>query len=141
MSAATTIILASDLTELPRLADAADAFCDAQAVPDHDRFALQIVIEEVATNIIKHGFRGESGHRFSLTLSAVPDAVTVVACDTAPAYNPLARPEVDTTLDLADRPIGGLGVHLVKKMMPLAHYERRDDQNILTLTRPFTASP
>jgi anti-sigma regulatory factor (Ser/Thr protein kinase) len=64
--------------------------------------------------------------------------VTVIARDDAPAYDPLARAEVDTSLALEDRPVGGLGVHLVKKLMQEARYERRDDTNVLTLVRHIT---
>ena len=62
-------------------------------------------------------------------------SVRLVITDDAPAYDPLARPEVDTSLPLEDRPIGGLGVHLVKKLMTHAAYARHEGHNILTLER------
>ena len=70
----------------------------------------------------------------TVTLETLPPRrVRVVVTDRAPTYNPLLRPEVDTTLPLDERPIGGLGVHLVKRLMDATSYERRDGQNILTM--------
>jgi anti-sigma regulatory factor (Ser/Thr protein kinase) len=62
-----------------------------------------------------------------------PDRVRAIVTDIAPAYDPLARPEVDTKLPLDERPIGGLGVHLVKNLMTSTQYEWRDGQNVLSM--------
>ena len=59
--------------------------------------------------------------------------MTAVVTDDAPHYDPLARPPVDTSLPLEERPIGGLGVHLFKTLAQAARYERRGGQNVLTL--------
>jgi anti-sigma regulatory factor (Ser/Thr protein kinase) len=132
------IELKTELNELPRLAKEVDRFCDSVAASDPDRFALQVALEEVVMNVINHGFKGQPGHAVHINLSSDERAVTVVARDDAPAYDPLARAEVDTSLALEDRPVGGLGVHLVKKLMQEARYERRDDTNVLTLVRHIT---
>lgn len=133
--------LKTDLSELTVLAGAVDRFCDSAAVPDADRFALQVALEETVVNIINHGFKHQPGHAIHIALSAGDGAVTVVTKDDAPAYDPLARPEVDTSQPIEERPVGGLGVHLIKKLMQEARYERRDETNILTLVRHLTRSP
>ena len=48
-------------------------------------------------------------------------------------YDPLAKPDPDVTLPAEERQIGGLGIYMVKKSMDDMKYERKDDQNILTL--------
>jgi len=68
-----------------------------------------------------------------VTHSSVSDRIRVVITDDAPAYDPLAREEVDTSIPLEDRAIGGLGVHLVKNHMNVSLYERIDGKNILTI--------
>ncbi len=139
MSVTQHIELKSDLTELAKLADAADAFCDANQVPDPDRFAVQVALEEVATNIINHGYQDNHDHTFSIDLSTDAHGLTLVATDNAPAFDPLATPEVDTNAPIEDREIGGLGVHLLKNLMQESSYERRGDQNVLTLTRHLSS--
>jgi len=76
---------------------------------------------------------------FTVTHSSVSDRIRAVITDDAPAYDPLAREEVDTSIPLEGRAIGGLGVHLVKKHMNVSLYERIDGKNILTIERRLNA--
>ena len=73
---------------------------------------------------------------FTVTHSSVSDRIRAVITDDAPAYDPLAGGKVDTSIPLEDRAIGGLGVHLVKKLMNVSLYERIDGKKILTIDRP-----
>jgi anti-sigma regulatory factor (Ser/Thr protein kinase) len=130
-----TITLRNDLAEIPRLAGFVDAFCAPLVPTPADVLALQLALEEAVTNVINHGYADGQPHTFTVELAADDRRVTVVVTDDAPTYDPLARAEVDITLPLEDRPIGGLGVHLVKKLLDSARYERRDGRNILTLVR------
>lgn len=136
MSAPLLLTLANDLAEIPRLAEAVETFCEPHEPSMKDLMAVQLALEELVTNVINHGYKDGLAHAFTVELSA-PSAgvIRAVIADDAPAYDPLARPEVDTSLPLEDRPIGGLGVHLVKKLMDVSHYERRDGKNILVIER------
>jgi anti-sigma regulatory factor (Ser/Thr protein kinase) len=127
------LTITQGLTELPCLIDAVDAFCEAVALSQHDAHSLHLAIEEIVSNVLQHGYCGVP-HPVTISLEALPpNRVRTVVSDHAHAFNPLSRPEVDTTLPLEQRPIGGLGVHLVKRLMDFTHYERRDGQNILTM--------
>lgn len=130
-----TITLRNDLGEIPRLAEFCHSFCAPLAPTAKDLHALQLALEEAVINVINHGYSDGKPHTFTVEFAAAGRLVTVIVTDDAPAYDPLARAEVDTSLSLEERPIGGLGVHLVKKLMDSARYERRDDRNILTLVR------
>ncbi len=132
------LTFSNDLAEIPRLAEAVDAFCEPLAPSMEDLLALQLALEEAITNIINHGYGDlPAGARtFTVELAAVSATrIRATITDDAPAYDPLARPEVDVNLPLEDRAIGGLGVHLIKKLMHHTGYERRSAQNILTLER------
>ncbi len=131
------LTLTSSLAEIPRVADAVDAFCAPLDPGPRDLHALQLALEEAVTNVITHGYRDQPGHAFTLELRREDRRVTAVLTDDAPAYDPLARAEVDIHAPLAERGVGGLGVHLVKKLMDSAAYERRDGRNVLTLSRAF----
>jgi len=134
-----TITLRNNLAEIPRLAEFVDAFCAPLVPTPKDVHALQLALEEVVTNVINHGYADGQPHTLSVELATAERRVTVVVTDDAPSYDPLARADVDTTLPLKDRPIGGLGVHLVKKLMDSARHERRDGRNILTFVRTLGA--
>lgn len=95
---------------------------------------LQVALEEVALNVITHGY-GEGGmaKEFSISLDADSDFVTAVVEDEAPAFDPTGRAEADISLPPDQRPIGGLGIRLVKNLVESMHYERRGARNVLTL--------
>jgi serine/threonine-protein kinase RsbW len=130
-----TITLRNDLAEISRLTEFVDAFCAPLAPGPKDVPAIQLALEEAVTNVINHCYADRKPHTFTVELAAADRQVTVIVTDDAPAYDPLARCEVDITLSIEDRPIGGLGVHLLKKLMDSARYERRDGRNILTFVR------
>lgn len=130
-----TLTLRNDLAEISRLAAAIDSFCAPLAPSPQELMSLHLVLEELVTNVINHGYIDGQSHTFTVALSARPDRlVTAVITDDAPAFDPLGCAAIDTSLPLEDRPIGGLGVHLVKNLARSAHYERRNGKNILTLT-------
>ena len=137
------ITLTNDLVEIPRLAEAVELFVEPFSPSMKDMLAIQLALEEAVTNIIDHGYKAHApGTRsFTVALSA-PEAarIRMVVTDDAPAYDPLARPAVNLDLPIEERPIGGLGVHLVKNLMQHAHYERRGNQNVLTLERDLNAA-
>ena len=129
-----SITLRNDMAEIPRLADFVEEFCQPLAPTAKGLHSLQLALEEAVTNVMTHGY-GE-GKPGSLTVSLEASAegrLTAIISDSAPPYDPLARPPVDTTGSLEEREIGGLGVHFMKKLMDAVRYERRDDHNILTL--------
>jgi anti-sigma regulatory factor (Ser/Thr protein kinase) len=131
-----TITLHNDLAELARLAEFVDAFCGPLHATEKDSMAFHLSLEEAVTNVINHGYKDGQPHTFTVGLSvSTDDRVTATITDDAVAYDPLARPPVDTSAPIEEREIGGLGVHLVKKLMDTCHYERRDGKNILTLER------
>ncbi len=134
-----TLTIAADLAELARVMQTIDDFCAGLAASTADVSALHLAVEEVVTNVITHGFQNDSSRSLTVRLEALTtDRIRAVVTDDAPAYNPLARPEVNTTLPLEARPVGGLGVHLVKKLMNVCLYEHRDGQNLFSIERKLS---
>jgi anti-sigma regulatory factor (Ser/Thr protein kinase) len=128
-----TVTITRGLEELPRVIETVEDFCQGVGASEHDSHSLHLAIEEVVSNVLMHGYRG-APYPVSVCLEAIPTGrVRATVTDRAPAYDPLARPEVDTKMPLEDRPIGGLGVHLVKKLMDTTHYERVGDQNVFAM--------
>jgi anti-sigma regulatory factor (Ser/Thr protein kinase) len=136
-----TLTLRNDIAELPQLVAFIDRFF-ARLPPDPKTLnAFQLALEEVVLNVINHGYRDGAPHTFRVALAASGRRVTATVDDDAPAFDPLAQPSVDLDAPLAGRPIGGLGIHLVKKMMDRVAYTRDRGRNLLTLTRDLRADP
>ena len=131
-----TLTINADLAELARVMQMIDDFCASMAVSASDVSVLHLALEEIVTNVITHGYHNDASRSFNVRMEAIAaDRIRAVVTDDAPAYNPLARPEVDTALPLEARPVGGLGVHLVKKLMDVCTYEQRDGQNVFSIER------
>jgi len=129
----------SDRAELMKLEPFTAEFAAAAGLSDKDLFALQIVVEELVTNVIDYGGVPAGEPAATVDLTAEGGVLTMVLTDRGREYNPLLREDPDTTLPAEQRPIGGLGVHFCKKLTDTQLYERRDGKNVLTLAKKLSA--
>lgn len=135
MTAELRLTLQSRLSSLKDLQESLDRFGDEQDWPANLRFQLRLALEELATNVINHGF-GEEGHEFEIEISSSPDKVIVNVIDGARPFNPLeAPPDPNVEAPLDERPIGGLGVFLVRKISDEMFYRRSQGKNRLTIVK------
>lgn len=95
---------------------------------------LSIALEEVVVNIINHAYGSTGGGEILVGFDDQGERVVVSLADTGLAFNPLEADEPDVEMSLLDRPIGGLGILMVKKLMDQVSYERRNNENVLSLT-------
>lgn len=100
------------------------------------RFAL--AMDELVSNIIKYAYPGDDGRVIECEVARRDGAIEAVITDDGVAFNPLELSEPDTTLSLEAREIGGLGVHIVRRMFDDVRYERRDSRNITTIAQRIT---
>ena len=129
----------SDRAELNRLEGFTADFASAAGLSDKDLFALQIVVEELVTNVIDYGGVPAGEHAATVDLTALDGLLTIVIRDRGREYNPLLREDPDVTLPAEKRPIGGLGVHFCKKLTDAQEYARVDGCNVLTLRKNLSA--
>lgn len=96
-------------------------------------YTVNLVLEELEVNALTHG--RESGlEEYEITIDSQPESVVVELSDDGPPFNPLTDaplPDLDSPLE--SRPIGGLGIYLIKTMVDDISYRRETDRNYLTL--------
>jgi serine/threonine-protein kinase RsbW len=125
------------LEDLPALAALVEESCrsaDAETL-----FALKLAVEEVFTNIVTHGYRGQPG---PVTVTVARDAggIAVTLEDQAPSFDPALAPVPDLESDWEDRPLGGLGWHLVRQLVDeVRHRPRETGGNEVTLIKRLSA--
>ena len=129
----------SDRAELEKLEGFTADFALKAGLSDKDLFALQIIVEELVTNVIDYGGVPAGEHAVRVDLSAEGGELLIRLADRGTEYNPLLREDPDTTLPAEQRPIGGLGVHFCKKLTDAQEYERRDGCNVLTLRKKLSS--
>ena len=96
---------------------------------------LNLALDEVVTNIISYAYDDEAEHQIGIRVALDGDGVSVQVEDDGRAFNPLEAPKPDVGLDLEQRPIGGLGVHIVRSLMDALEYRREDDRNIFIMRK------
>lgn len=128
----------SDRGELLRIEPFTEEFAASAGLSDKDLFALQIVAEELVTNVIDYGKVPGGEPAAELELEVAGGELVIRLTDRGIAYNPLAREAPDTTLPAEDRPIGGLGVHFCKKLTDSQTYERAGDRNVVVLRKKLS---
>ena len=128
----------SDRAELTKLEGFTADFAAAAGLSDKDLFALQIVVEELVTNVIDYGGVPAGERAATVDLTALDGLLTIVITGRGKEYNPLLREDPDVTLPADRRPIGGLGVHFCKKLTDTQDYERREGCNVLTLRKKLS---
>ena len=99
--------------------------------PPGAQSSLHIILDEIASNIVKHS--GASGFEVDVEFTEAPAGVRLVFVDDGVPYDPLSHADPDTKLPAAERPIGGLGIMMVKKMADSISYERARNRNFLTV--------
>lgn len=130
-----TLILRNELAEIGRLHPFLKAYCEREGTPMEQVFDFEIILEELVTNVIKYGGLNPGEECCLIELIRSGNHLTIHFSDSGIPFNPLEQEEVDTSLPIEERPIGGLGIHFIKKLTDTQSYERREGRNVLTLTK------
>lgn len=132
---------ATGMQDLPALATALERAC-AQAGADADAAsAVRLATEEVLTDIFRHGY-GDGPGTVAIRIDAAPGQITITLADQAPAFDPASVAAPDLDADWVERPLGGLGWHLVHRMMDEVRREPGPQGgNVFTLVKKLAARP
>lgn len=136
MAAPFTHEIAGTLDALTVATDAVSRWLRARAVPPAAGALAQLGLEELVTNCIKYGYDDDPAHhviRVSIDLSDGWLRLTVE--DDGRPFDPVAAAPPDLTRPVDERPVGGLGLHLLRTMSDRIHYERRGGRNRVTLEK------
>ncbi|MDE0026497.1 MAG: ATP-binding protein [Spirochaetaceae bacterium] len=139
MSQAVHLQLDARPEELPRVVEAVEEMAERDDWAPKLLFQVNLVLEELALNVMTHGRDGGARH-LDVILGSTPNAVTVELVDDGPRFDPLQEaPEFDADLSIDERRIGGVGVHLVRTLVDDVRYRYEEGRNRLTLVLPRSA--
>lgn len=97
-------------------------------------YACQLAVCEAVENVIQHGYRGVAHGQVTVETCSQPGTLVVEIVDDAPPFNPTTYPQVPAaTPDEAQ--VGGRGILMIRRVMDRIDYDRRDNKNILRLTK------
>jgi len=121
--------------EVDRVHAAFAQFADANGLPAPVRRSLNVALDELLTNTTVHGFGGRVGGAVTVEVELQADRVSVTITDDGKPFDPFDVAAPDTSLPIAERPAGGLGLHLVQGLLDEVSYERRADRNVVVLAK------
>jgi anti-sigma regulatory factor (Ser/Thr protein kinase) len=97
---------------------------------------IAVVIDELFANIAMYAYDGGKGEAIvGVDVSGEPQVVSITFKDRGKPFDPLAKEDPDVTLSVEERPIGGLGIFMVKKMMDEVIYRYEEGMNVLTVRK------
>ena len=131
-----TLCIVNRIDALSPCMDQAEEFLAAHRVAAEDGVPVMVMLDEIASNIIKAAWPPEEEHRFEVTLTIGPGGLlTLVSIDDGVSFDPTGRDPPDLEAALEDRDIGGLGLFLVRQMSCSMEYSRLDGRNRLSVTK------
>ena len=98
---------------------------------------IKLAVEEAVTNVIDYAYPNDIEGNINITIEADESQVRFILSDTGAEFDPTGVSKADTTLTVEERPIGGLGVFLVRNLMDSINYERVDGKNVLRMEKRF----
>lgn len=129
-------MLANDQSEVEKLSRLVEAFGDVLGLPSQSIFSVNLALDEVVTNIIRYAYTDNGLPQPIVVRLAFEESVLVAQVeDDGRAFNPLEAPAPDVDATIEERPIGGLGIHLVRSMMDSVEYRRDDGRNVFIMKK------
>ena len=127
----TVIAIRPSRSGIERAAGAYLACAARYAVPDDVRADMYVALEEITSNVVRHATRVS---RIDITFTVTAEALQIDIDDNGEPFDPFSTPSPDVTQAIDERPLGGLGVFLVRQLTD-SSYERRGDVNHVRLRR------
>jgi serine/threonine-protein kinase RsbW len=135
----TTVTGAPD--DLERISQLVGDLVAAHRLPSKVVFDLHVVLDEALSNIIKYGCGDGRTRKIQVRLTVSEQVVKVEIEDDGPAFDPLSIPPPKLDVPLAQRKVGGLGIHFMRNLMSGVTYSRLADRNLLVLEKSLREDP
>ena len=130
-----SITLRNDIAMVPNLHDFINGVNDDAALDASMAMNVNLAVEEAVVNVMNYAYPKGTKGTVNIVSTFEDGWLQFVISDTGKPFDPTTHGNVDTTLPLEERAIGGLGIFLVQQIMDVISYERKDGKNILTVKK------
>ena len=126
----------AELSKLGEVLEFVDAELEKNDCTMKAQTAIDVALEEMFVNIAHYAYpNGEGSAEVDVSVDTALRTATVRLADSGVKFNPLAKTDPDTEQNAEERPIGGLGIFMVKKMMDEVAYSYDGGRNIFTMMK------
>ena len=133
-----TLRIKNDIHELSMMNEFLEEAGEELGLSTAFMMSLNLVMEEAVSNIIFYAYKGDVEDAVDISLVREGGELIVTLIDHGIAFDPTLRKDPDITLSAEDRPIGGLGIFLIKKIMDEVSYQRVDERNVFIMKKKIT---
>ncbi|KAB7776224.1 ATP-binding protein [Xanthomonas sp. LMG 12460] len=126
---------------LAQLSDSVEAALRRHGVSGEQVSRTRLIVEELACNTLEHGHLRREPLPVDVILHLLHDALVLEFHDSGPAFDPRDAPVPDLDADIAERPIGGLGLHLVQQLADRLDYHHDAGRNVVRIVLLQPADP
>ena len=129
------LVLPNDIETIPQLNEFIDSVAEEMSLDMSLTMSLNLAMEEAVVNVMDYAY--PEGQQGNVEIEAMTDGewLTFVISDSGVPFDPTTKEDADTTLPAEERPIGGLGIFLVRQLMDVIQYQRDGNKNVLTLRK------
>ena len=136
-----SIVLDNDVQQVPQLAAFVDEVCEALHFDMGLAMQMNLAMEEAVVNVMNYAYPAGTAGTVAISAQANDVRLKFTIRDSGTPFDPTAKEEADTSLSAEERPIGGLGIYLVRQLMDSINYEYADGCNVLTLRKRLGPPP
>ena len=129
------LVLHNDIQQIPQLAGFVEAIAQEKHLSQSLAMGINLALEEAVSNVIMYAYPKETDGLVDVEAILRKDSLEFLVIDSGVPFDPTVAPMTDTTLPAEDRPIGGLGIHLVRQLMDTVSYERINEKNCLKMIK------
>lgn len=129
------LTLVNKVDEISKLQEFVEDICEQAGIDMSVTMSLNLALEEAVTNVIVYAYPEGTEGTVDIIAESTDRQLKFTISDTGKAFDPTAQADADITLGIEERPIGGLGIFLVRQIMDTVNYRRQNDTNQLTLIK------
>ena len=124
-----SLVMRNDIQQIPTLAE----WIETIGLPQELNMPINLALEEAVSNVMLYAYPGKSGQ--VLVECTKSDKLVFTITDSGVPFDPTQQEDPDVTQSADERPIGGLGIFLVRQIMDEIEYKREENKNILILAK------
>lgn len=129
------IILTGETSQRRLLVQALGDFCREHAIAADAHHAADLALDEHITNILSHG----GAREITVRCKVEAGYLVIEVEDDGTSFNPATAPPVNTKVPLTEKPVGGLGIHLMREFMDELTYSHGEKKNLLRMKKRLTS--
>ena len=139
--ARSSLVLVNQRSEIKRLCQFVERFGEANHLSTDETLDINLILDEIVINIIEHGAEAARQLEIHVDLALDAGTLTIQVDDDGVPFNPVDAPPPNFDLPIEQRPIGGLGIHIVRSLVDRIEHRRDDGRNVLTMTKKMNRMP